>query len=248
MNLSVVSSFLIAASLSSSAEAKRAGSVSSIPNEPNGFVLIEENSYSELQKLSANFLLDAERNYMAGNFAEAAYDLNAAARVLRINALYGTEPFSSKNLLSAADRLGQIASQVQSKRIASLPLLRRELAQAMYYKAEHDRLLAMNAWTKRQLTKAGQDMRASIDAIEHASHWSGAEMIKGGNETFAEVRDISGRLIKGTGWTTAAVGKAINDLGLAVQRTGEKVIPDQGTSSAMTQPALAAPTPPNKNK
>jgi hypothetical protein len=48
---------------------------------------------------------------------------------------------------------------------------------------------------------------------------------------------VSGQLVEGTKWTEAEVRTALSDFGTAVQRIGENMTMDKGSTSATSQSA-----------
>lgn len=194
--------------------------------EPEGYVLVEERVVTELQASPLMMMENAKRQFHDKNFGASASDLRSAAAMLRIEAKR-TSQADKATLETSAKDLEKLANNVQDQKVKSEMDLDRGLAEASQAKAAHHHLLAAKEWAAKEYRRAGHDLKAAADATERSAEWSGGELSRGGKDIIAGAREVSGKLIAGTGWATAEVGKAIDSLGTEVQKLGHKVEPSK---------------------
>ncbi len=203
-----------------------------------GFVLVEEDFYSNLQELPLDFIQASESAYSQKNFPEAASDLKAASRILRLDSNAATGDGQTELQLAAND-LDRIADDIKDNNITTTFEFRSRLMSAMYHQAEYHRERATQHWLAREYKRAGQDMKQSVAAIDRATKWSGKELEAGAQKSIHGVRDVSGLLIKGAGWTAAEVGNAFRALGFATESLADRVMPKDTVSGTTQGPAPA---------
>ena len=207
-----------------------------------GFVFIEEDFYGNLQDLPQDFIQASEIAYSQKNFSEAASDLKAASRILQLDSTAATGDGKAELNLAAND-LERIAGDITDNNIKTPFEFRARLMSAMYHQAEYHRERATQHWLAKEYKRAGQDMKQSVVAIDKATKWSGQEIETGAQKSMRGVREVSGQLIKGAGWTTAQVGNAFRSLGVATESLADRVMPKDTVSGTTQAPA---PTPKRK--
>lgn len=209
-----------------------ATTMAAAPTEPSGYVIVEEGVLVDLQQMPLTLMDQARTAFAQKNFVQASNDLSSAANLLRVEA----RKTSAKNqqedqLKTAAANLDDLANRVAKNQVKSQAELNMALAQIAYQKANHHRLEAAEEWSAQHVKRAGHDLQGAADAIDRASKWSGRKIQVGAVKSVDGVRIVAGKLVQGTGWTTAEVGKAIDDVGAAVDRLGVDMQPGRQPAS-----------------
>ena len=197
--------------------------------EGNG-ILIDGETYAELQNLPGELMSNAEKAFDAKNLSEASSDLQTAARILRLSSINNDNSQSRREMRSAAEGLDHVARKIRFGEIADSQQLLKSLAQAMYYKSDYDRLRAVDAWTLKQAMRAGYDLKASANEIEKASNWSGRILERGGKDAIQGARDVAAKLTKGADWSAEEVGRALEHLGVTIKTVGDSITPSGKTA------------------
>ena len=87
--------------------------------------------------------------------------------------------------------------------------------------AVHQHLKASEAWAKKETSKTGHELKAAASHLERALAWSGHEIEAAVIKVMETGRDVGEKLIQGTHWTADEVGKALKDLGEAMERLAQ---------------------------
>uniref|UniRef100_UPI004049A750 hypothetical protein n=1 Tax=Dissulfurimicrobium sp. TaxID=2022436 RepID=UPI004049A750 len=59
---------------------------------------------------------------------------------------------------------------------------------------------ATDSWTQKKARETSEAIKTAADHIEQAADWSGHKLKSGASRAIKEGRDLSGKLIKGTGY------------------------------------------------
>ena len=151
----------------------------------------------------------------------ASSDIFAAAQLLQVEAK-GANVWNN-GAQNAADDLVKIASEVRKGKITSEKVLNERFAQAAQQIAQFHQASAKQHWDQKIVKEAGHDLDAATMATERALEWSGHKIAGGTLGILRGARDVSGKLIRGTGFVTAEVGKTIDSLGTEVDDLGKRM-------------------------
>jgi hypothetical protein len=234
--LTVAAGFAASNAVSAKTEFRVSKRVQNIKERP-GFIFLEKDVGTGLQELSTDLISDSEKALEQKNYGEAAADLKAAARTLRLSAQPSSLATSQTQLVLAADDLDHIAMEVRGESIKSMDALNVRLASSYYHTAEFHRLRAVDEWSRHDLKHAGYDMVSAAQAIDKGSKWVSHEMKSDGEATVG-VRVVARKLIEGTSWNMAEVGKGLSILWVETERLGENVTwESSGPTSGITSAA-----------
>ena len=203
---------------------------------PRGFVTIEEDLWDDLADEPGNHLFHAREAFLMVDVRKAAAELRKAATYLRINA--GQAAAGAKLQLSrSAHELESLAKRVEAGTVKSVTELDRASARAAHALSHHHCVIAERSWLAQQTQRAGKQLRAATDNLEHAAAWSGHKLQSATREVIKDTRIISGKLIEGTGFVFDEVGKGVGALGKQVEHVGQGIEPHPVQSADQPAPA-----------
>lgn len=166
----------------------------------------------------------AHENFIKKDTKAAAAEIREAARLVDREAKSATGE-GKKALLDSGKELEKLAGDVEKGTVKSVESLDHAFARVDHDLARHHYLRASASWAKRAAEDTGHELEAAAGALEHGAAWSGREAEKAVRATVRDTRLIAGKLIEGTGWVPAEVGKGIEKVGDGVERLGRWVEP-----------------------
>jgi hypothetical protein len=144
-------------------------------------------------------------------------------------------------IMDAADMLDSIAPDVKAQKIKTERQLEALIADATVHRARHYRLRAASEWANKEYRRAGHDIRASIEAVEHGSQLLEEEVKKSEKQALNAARGAAAKLIAGAGFSAAEVGRAFEHLGGSIDRLGQKLASPSSVSGSSSSPNGGAP-------
>jgi hypothetical protein len=189
---------------------------------PEGFVYIERKQMTELNSLPLDLLADARRDFRDDRYARAAQDIHTASLLMRIQSKGNVK---KGRLEQTADRLENLSERVAQDQIKTPAILDEELTQAAEAEAEHHYFRATDEWAKRMTSDVGTDLAASVNAVEKVTEWSGAKIVRSGDDAVTTAESISKKIATGGKWTEDEIGKGIVSLGTELDVIGKKIEP-----------------------
>lgn len=154
----------------------------------------------------------------------AAARIREGSHVLRLEA--GNAAGDVKQtLVNSASNLETLARRVEQKNVARVEELDHSFAHALHATAQHHYLLADQHWRAGELKLAGHRLEAAAHHLESAVAASGNRLSAATETAIRESRQVSLKLIHGTGHATGEVGRAFESLQKQVDTLGEKVAP-----------------------
>lgn len=187
--------------------------VFSWPEEENMYLLAEEANHHMQRAREALLTMDAET---------AAIQLRKAAVHVGIAAADSFD--HTKRALKRGQRdLEKAADQIEQGTLRTAEDFDLAVARAMHALSEYHYLKASAAWEKKQVRQAGHYLRAAADNMEHATAKAEHRMKAATAQIARESREISRRLIKGTGYAIDDVGTGLEKLGQQIERVGSNV-------------------------
>lgn len=166
----------------------------------------------------------ANESFSKKDMKAVASDLRKGAEFLKKTAGCVTED-AKKALLSTAQDIEKLAKDIEKGTIKSDKDLKKAFAKIHYDFARYSQQKAKESWLKKDARKVGHYLKAVVIHTEYAARWSGYELEAGTIALVNGVRNVSSKLIKGTGWAATEVGKAIEDSGKVVEKVGAKLEP-----------------------
>ncbi|MBS0206970.1 MAG: hypothetical protein JSS49_29190 [Planctomycetes bacterium] len=210
------------------AMAQDAGPPTQPPKSPRGYLLIEEEQWNTLSDEPARHMGLARDAFLMMDARNASAELRKAAVHVRVAAGHATE--RTRQALSKSEHeLERLAKQAEAGTFNSMEEFDRVTTRALHALATDQYAKATDAWRKKEVRKAGQFLRASANNLEHASARAGASIKNTTAVIVKDTRQISGKLIEGTGYVFDEIGSGFETFGNAIERMGTQVEPHTAT-------------------
>lgn len=184
-------------------------------------VVVSETLYVNLAEMPAILTDDGLKAFKDRNYGVAGNDFASAGKILELQAKATDDKKAGKELMQAGEQMARIGEKVSKGKVKSQTELEHELARVAYHKAHFHRLQAIEEWNGKEARKAAHDLSAAADATERGFQLAGEDISKGTKTVLEDAKRLSGVILKGSGWTVAAVGKAIDDVGTEVKTLGD---------------------------
>jgi hypothetical protein len=164
----------------------------------------------------------AHENFLKKDTKATTSEIRKGASFLITEAEHGTGE-TKKALMASAKELERLAGDVEKGTVTSVEKLDEAFARADHALARHHLAKATNAWAKRENAKTGEALKAASVYLEHGLAWTGRKAEGGTEDVIHHSRVLAGKLIEGTGWVPAEVGKGLESVGNEIEKLGEKV-------------------------
>jgi hypothetical protein len=155
----------------------------------------------------------------------AAQEIRKASFFVRMEAARGVDKADKDVLMASVNELRKLADDVERGSVVSAKRLDEAFARAHYRLAKHHQVKAKAVHAKGEHRRVGHELNAAAHHLEHGIAWSGHEAERGTLDVIKGARLVSGKLVQGTGWTVAEVGKAIDDVGTEIDKLGKRIEP-----------------------
>ena len=165
------------------------------PDAPKGWIVLEENFWLPLAHEPGTYFHRAHEEFLTGEYDLAAIDLRQASAFLRLQARRSTYAEHSSVLFAAANRLSNLAYEVERKQVKRAAKLDREFARAHYALAEHDYVMAKESWNKEDASTTGHNIDAAVFNLESGYNWANAELDSSAFDAAADARALAEELV-----------------------------------------------------
>ncbi len=162
----------------------------------------------------------AFEHFLKHDWEAAAAEIHKGAAFLKLEAARAADD-AKKGLTASAQMLEKLAGDIEKGAVRSAKDLQQVFAKAEHAAAKHHYLRAVEAWGKKMIKKAGQELHAAAVSLEHGLAWAGHNLEAGMIKVMDDARRIAGKLIDGVGWTADEVGEAIEYLGKEIDKFGK---------------------------
>ena len=181
-------------------------------NAPNGWIALPEDFWIPLIHEPGRYFHRAHEEYLDEDHGLAAIDLREAAAYVRLQARRATSSEHSGELFAAANRLTNLARDVERETVKSVARLDREFARAHYALAEQDYAMARESWRKQQPYTTGYNLSAAVLNLESGYAWANREMGPTGFSAVADARALAEQMIAGKpeGYEVSATFDAVH--------------------------------------
>jgi hypothetical protein len=119
--------------------------------------------------------------------------------------------------------LEKTADRIESGVIKNVEEFDLASARAMQALSEYQYTKAALAWERKEVRQAGHYLRAAADNVEHAAARTEQRFRAATTEVARESRELSGSLIKGTGYVIDDVGHGFERIGHQIEQVGARV-------------------------
>jgi len=187
-----------------------------------GWVFIDEGLSNALVDEPAHHFHGAREALLKRDPATAALELRKAAAYTKIESsrAVGVARPALEKAVAEAERL---ASALAAGKTVTPDQLNAAVARAHQALAEHHYLKASQFRTRGETGKVWHDLQAATVHLENALAWAG-EKVPASEESAAEqARKLGERAKHGASWTEDEVGRAIEALGLEIEKLGTQL-------------------------
>lgn len=197
------------------------------PKAPEGYILVEEEVWRVVDDEPEEHFHRAHEAFLKKELKKAAAHIRKGEAFLKLEAGRATEE-GKKLMEESGHELAKLAEGVEHGTITSVKRLDEAFARAHQALAHHHHLKAKESWTNKAeqaAHKVGQDLQAAAVHFDQGLIWAGHKAEAAGAKAIKDTRLLAGKLIEGTGWVPAEVGKGIENVGEEIEKFGKKVAP-----------------------
>jgi serine protease Do len=164
----------------------------------------------------------AHESFLKKDFSEAASEIRKGEAFFKEKAVQAKGE-GKQVLTGAAQKLDELAGQVEKRAVHSVQKLDEAFAQAYYGLANYDRLKALDSWAKRETSEMGRDLEAAALHLERSLNWTGHRIEDESVAAFEEVKRLGGKMEKGADWTASEVNKGIDTIEREIEKAGKEI-------------------------
>ncbi len=198
--------------------------MSLLPKPPAGYLLVDEEMWSELMDEAGRHLDRARESFLHGHSRTAALELRKAAIMMKIDAAHGQDEVDHR-LIKAAHELDETVESLRSGlSIDTIEDIDAMSSRAFAVLAQHDQAKAAMAWSQHHQYRSGHYLRAAADNLERAAIRGRVELSTVATQAIRNARTLSGKLVEGTGSAVDEVGKGIDALGHQIEKFGQSIL------------------------
>ena len=180
----------------------------SIPNEPG-------KSFHE-----------ARQNFLQEEAKIAAADIRKGAAYLKMEKAVAKKEM--QDVIAASERdLEKLAQNVENGTVESARELDAVFARAHQALAKSYITRATEAWAKKDATQTGHYLKTAVAHFRSYLAWSGQKLDAATAASIRDCRAIADKLIQGTNYASAEVGKALKSVAKEIDRPGMEPPPEK---------------------
>jgi hypothetical protein len=166
----------------------------------------------------------AHESFIKKDFKASAAEIRRGADFLKKEAESAGDE-SKKALTASAQELDKLADSVEKGAVKSDKEMKGAFSRAEHAVASNYYVKATDSWAKKATKETGEALNSAAEHMEQAANWSGHKLKSGASKAIKEGRDISGKLVEGTGYVPEEVGKGLKNMGDAISGFGKKILP-----------------------
>lgn len=164
----------------------------------------------------------ARESFLKKNAKAAAAEIRKGAALLKLEASHATKEVK-ETLMASSRELEKLAKGVEGGTVNSTQELRRAFAHADRALAKQHYQTAAESWSKKEIKKAGHELKAAANDVEMAMAWAGHKLEATSTAVLKDARAIASKLIEETRWTTDEVGKGLDAVGEEIEELGKRI-------------------------
>lgn len=191
---------------------------------PSGYLLVDEEMWSELMDEAGRHLDRAREAFLQGHTRSAAQELRKAAIMMKIDAGHHQDPVD-KAMLKSAHELDSLVERLRSGQSTdTIDEVDALSSRALTVLAQHEQAKAVMAWGQRSPHRSGRYLRAAADNLERATFRARAQLSTATSNVIRNARNLSSKLIDGTASTVDEAGRGIEALGHQIERFERAIV------------------------
>ncbi|MGB7631520.1 MAG: hypothetical protein WBM29_10650 [Candidatus Deferrimicrobium sp.] len=170
-------------------------------------------------------------NFQKANESFLKKDFKASAAEIRKGSDYikkETEAAGEegKKMLTASTReLDELADSVEKGAVKSDKKLKAAFSRAEHAISNDYYAKATESWARKKTKETGEALNSAAEHMENAVDWSSRKLKEGASKAIKEGREVSGKLVAGTGYVSEEVGKGLKNMGDAISEFGRRIVP-----------------------
>ena len=166
----------------------------------------------------------ANESFLKKDFKASAAAIRKGSDFLKKETVAAGE--EGKKMLTASTReLDKLADSVEKGAVKSDKKLKGAFSRAEHAIANDYYVKATDSWARKKTKETGEALNSAAEHMEHAADWSGRKLKAGASKAIKEGREVSGKLVAGTGYVSEEVGKGLKNMGDAISEFGRKIVP-----------------------
>ncbi|MEZ0328055.1 MAG: hypothetical protein ABWK15_00540 [Dissulfuribacterales bacterium] len=165
----------------------------------------------------------AHESFIKKDYKATVNEIRKAADFMKKEAEIASDK-GKKAILASADELNALADKIEKGAVKSRGEISSVFARAEHALANNYYLKATDAWFKKETKETGDALKSAANHLEQAGEWSGHKAKAGVSKAIKETKELSNKLIQGTGYVTDDVGKGIEHMGGAIVNLGNKLM------------------------
>jgi uncharacterized protein YjbJ (UPF0337 family) len=166
----------------------------------------------------------ARESFLKKDARAAAAEIREAARLLELKA--GQAKGKVKEALAASSHeLQKLAQGVENGTVTSTQELRRAFARANRALGERHYQSAAESWSKKEIKKAGHELKAAANHVEMAVEWADHKLDSTTAAVIKDARTVVAKLSEKAGWTKDQVVKGLHGVSNEIEKLGKQVEP-----------------------
>lgn len=195
-----------------------------VPHAPPGYLLVDEEMWSQLMDEAGRHLDRAREAFLHGHTRSTAYELRKAAIMMRIDAAHGQDRADLLMLKSAHD-LEHLSQRILSGQSTdTIDEVDAVCSRALTALADHQQIKAALAWKQHHTRRSGRYLRAAADNLERAAFRARTELTMATSGAIKNARVLSGQLVDESGYVIEEVGRGIDAMGNQIERFGQALM------------------------
>ena len=170
-----------------------------------------------------------DRDFQKARESFLQKDVRGSAAAIRKGAAYlksieeqGQEK-GKQSFLASEEELKNLADRVEKGTVKSVKEIDRAFARASHALAQFHYRKAKESWAMKEITRTSQELEAAGANLESAVKQGGGKAESSAGPVIQETRMLAKKLLQGAGWINAEVEKGMKDLGVEIDKLGEKV-------------------------
>ena len=195
-----------------------------LPEPPAGYLLVDEEMWSELMDEAGRHLDRARDSFLQGHTRMAATELRKAAIMMRIDAAHG-EDAVDRQMIKSAGEIEHIVSGLRNGQSTdTIEDIDAVSSRAFAVLARHEQAKAAMAWSQHHSHRSGRYLLAAADNLERSAARARIELSTSTRQAIRNARNLSGRLVEGTGFAIEELGKGIDVLGHQIEKLEQSIL------------------------
>ncbi|MGE5304309.1 MAG: hypothetical protein ACM3TN_13435 [Alphaproteobacteria bacterium] len=167
---------------------------------------------------------NARESFLKKDARAAAAEIRKGAVLLELEA--GHAKGKVKEALAASSHeLQKLAQGVENGTVTSTQDLRRAFARADRALAEQHYQSAAESWSKKEIKKAGRELKAAANHVELAVAWADHRLDSTTAAVIKDARAVAAKLSEKAGWTKDEVVKGMHGVGNEIEKLGKQIEP-----------------------